>query len=242
MGGYHRPRIVTSGLVLCIDAANRRSYPGTGSVWNDLSRANNGTLVNGPTFNSENGGSILFNGVNNYAAFGNPYNPGTAGSLTLEVWVYLTGPFTAYDLEPPTTNLAGIFGGGYFCECTGYGIGVNVLNNNTYQLSFNVRNASNFVQPEIAVGLSRWHHFVGVCDRGSANRSFIYLNGNVAGSTLNTSITGLSLNPSAEFRAGANTFPFFGGCRMSVGRVYNRALTDAEVLQNYNALKGRYQL
>jgi hypothetical protein len=61
----HSPRIVTDGLVLCLDAANKRSYPGAGTTWIDLTaNKNNGTLVNGPTFDSANGGSIVFDGTN----------------------------------------------------------------------------------------------------------------------------------------------------------------------------------
>ncbi len=64
MSLLHSPKIVTNGLVLCLDAASRKSYPGTGNVWRDLSgNGNNGTLTNGPTFSSANGGSIVFDGI-----------------------------------------------------------------------------------------------------------------------------------------------------------------------------------
>ena len=54
--------IVTDGLVLCLDAGNTKSYPGSGATWLDLSsNANNGTLTGSPTFNSANGGSLQFN-------------------------------------------------------------------------------------------------------------------------------------------------------------------------------------
>ena len=62
----HSPRIITDGLVLCLDAANRQSYPGSGTVWTDLAGSNNGTLTNGPTFSSANGGSIVFDGVDDF--------------------------------------------------------------------------------------------------------------------------------------------------------------------------------
>ena len=59
--------IVKDGLVLDLDAAKKDSYPGTGTAWNDISgNRNNGTLTNGPTFNSSNGGSIVFDGTNDY--------------------------------------------------------------------------------------------------------------------------------------------------------------------------------
>jgi len=67
MGLIHSPSIVRDGLVLCLDAANQRSYPGSGTTWYDLSgNGNNGTLVNGPTYSSVNGGVIALDGVNDY--------------------------------------------------------------------------------------------------------------------------------------------------------------------------------
>ena len=65
------PKIVTDGLVLYLDAANTRSYVSGSTVWTDLSRVgNNGLLINGPTFNSLNNGSIVFNGTNQYVDCG----------------------------------------------------------------------------------------------------------------------------------------------------------------------------
>jgi hypothetical protein len=64
MAFNYSPKIIQDGLVLYLDAANTKSYPTTGTTWTDLSRSgNNGTLINGPTFNSGNGGSIVFDGV-----------------------------------------------------------------------------------------------------------------------------------------------------------------------------------
>ena len=65
--------IITDGLVIALDAANTKSYPGSGTTWSDLSgNSNNGTLTNGPTFNSRNGGSIVFDGVDDYVTLGTP--------------------------------------------------------------------------------------------------------------------------------------------------------------------------
>jgi hypothetical protein len=67
MGVYAGPEINESGLVLCLDAGNTKSYPGSGTTWTDLSgNGNTGTLVNGPTYSSANGGSIVFDGSNDY--------------------------------------------------------------------------------------------------------------------------------------------------------------------------------
>ena len=67
MGVTYNNRIVTDGLVLCLDAASKRSYPGTGTAWTDLKGGNNVTLTNGPVFDSGNGGSVGFDGANDYA-------------------------------------------------------------------------------------------------------------------------------------------------------------------------------
>jgi hypothetical protein len=69
MGVTYNNRIVTDGLVLCLDAASKRSYPGTGTTWSDLAGANDGTLTNGPTFDAGNGGSIVFDGTDDKATF-----------------------------------------------------------------------------------------------------------------------------------------------------------------------------
>jgi hypothetical protein len=80
--------IVKDGLILDLDAAKRDSYPGTGTTWNDISgNQNNGTLVNGPTFNSGNGGSIVFDGVNDYANLSDPMSLRLETfNFTLSLW------------------------------------------------------------------------------------------------------------------------------------------------------------
>ena len=78
MSTKYSPKIVTDGLVLCLDAANSKSYPGSGTSWNDLSRNNNtGTLTNGPTYTSSFGGSSVFDGTNDYVSKSSWDNPPT---------------------------------------------------------------------------------------------------------------------------------------------------------------------
>lgn len=87
------PDIVPDGLVLALDAANIKSYAGSGTIWNDLSGNNNsGSLVNGPTFNSANGGSIVFDGVNDYVSLSSAVNTNT--SFTLGFWAMRTADTT----------------------------------------------------------------------------------------------------------------------------------------------------
>ena len=83
MASKSGPDIIEDGLVLCLDAASKRSYPGTGTVWTDLKGGNNGTLINGPTFDAENGGGIVFDGSDDY--MGTISTPNETGELTCEV-------------------------------------------------------------------------------------------------------------------------------------------------------------
>ena len=88
MGLSHSPRIVTDGLVFCVDAGDKMSYPGAGTTWTDLSKnRNNGTLINGPTFDSANGGSISLDGSNDYISVGS-FNEDSSQDLSVMVWVY----------------------------------------------------------------------------------------------------------------------------------------------------------
>ena len=101
MGLSHSPRIVTDGLVFCVDAGDKMSYPGAGTTWTDLSKnRNNGTLTNGPTFNSANGGSISLDGSNDYISVGS-FNEDSSQDLSVMVWVYPIaldgGNFGGYD-------------------------------------------------------------------------------------------------------------------------------------------------
>ena len=80
--------IVTDGLVLYLDAGNYLSYPGSGTTWTDLSSGgSNGTLTNGPTYSPDNAGSIVFDGVDDYAAVS--CNLSTFSSLTVSIYTYI---------------------------------------------------------------------------------------------------------------------------------------------------------
>ena len=243
MAFSYSPKIVTDGLVLYLDAANTRSYPGTGTTWSDLSRGgNNGTLTNGPTFNSGNGGSIVCDGTNdsiNFNSFG--YSPGTTGNITLEMWIYPTGPYTSYLSEPPTTNLAGFFGQSYFNNSTGWGLGM-ITQNSTNYWAWQVRNAGTVVQPAVTVSFTNnnWYHVAGTFTRNDFSR--LYINGSLMSSASSTALNGITLTPSlndAKICSGGG-LPFYAGHRMAIAKIYNRALSATEVLQNYNATKTRF--
>ena len=124
---FQQPQLVTTGLLFSLDASDRTSYPGYGTTWRSLNGSKTATSTNGPAFSNTNGGIVTFDGVDDSALIGSNtfgYSPGTTGELSLEIWVYPTGPFTSYVSEPPTTNLGGFFGQGYFNGTIGWGVGV----------------------------------------------------------------------------------------------------------------------
>ena len=88
MALQHSPSIVTTGLVMCLDAANRRSYSGSGTAWNDVSgTGNNGTLLNGVSYESTNNGTLVFNGIDQYSSVPqSATNNITSNQITFGSW------------------------------------------------------------------------------------------------------------------------------------------------------------
>ena len=112
---YYSPRIVTSGLVLALDAAERLSYPRTGTTWRDLSgNNNNGTLTNGPTFNAGNQGSIVFDGVDDYVGIPHTSILAPTSQISYGAWAFLSNWNITNDLRLLSKTQSG-----------GYNIGLN---------------------------------------------------------------------------------------------------------------------
>jgi hypothetical protein len=226
------PTIVTNGLLLRLDAGNASSYPGTGTVWTDLSgNSNNGTLTNGPTYSSNDGGSIVFDGVNDYVVIPRPVQD----DFTLSCWFKTTQSLTTY-----TTGAfqwwqgAGLVDGEVSGLTTDFGLSLNAA-----KVSFGVGGSSDIsIQSPLTYNNNVWHHAVATRIR-SSGALVIYVDGaSVVSGTGGTN----SLTP-PQLRIGSlqNNLNFFSG-NISNVLVYNRALTAAEVLQNFNAIKSRYGL
>ena len=232
----HSPKIITDGLVLCLDAGNTKSYPGSGTTWTDLSgNGNNGTLVNGPTYNSSFGGSFAFDGTNDYASFSSASELQFLNRLpyTLEVWMYPTS-------NPGAGTWTGIFNreNSSVGSRDGYNIYLNGSTNQTLYLAterFCTGTATGvgYTYNE-SVLLNIWHHVVATYD-GTTLR--LYRNGeqvnsgNTTGNITNTSKT-LEIG-----RRGSGSY--FNG-RLNGQKIYNKALTSTEVTKNFNALRGRF--
>jgi len=229
MGIFYNPKIVTDGLVLCLDAANKRSYPGTGTTWSDLAGANDGTLTNGPTFDSDNGGSIVFDGSNDYVNFGTHAIPST---ITVEFWVSLdaiTGVHTSSFLAGHENSI----GGSYRINYSNSGISwvCCTTNNSWYSTGTNVNSSSLSTSSKI-------YHVVGTYD-GSNNK--IYIDGalNATGANISGNIRSVAGNYTLSKPSAVNLNYFKG--KIYSNRRYNRALTADEVRRNYEATKGRYE-
>ena len=234
MALQHSPRIVTDGLVLSLDAGNTKSYPGSGTTWTDLSRIRaNGTLTNGPTFSSNNGGTLVFDGVDDYISMGKSFistgEIATGDSnYTLESWFKYSGTPGA------TTSGWSIIG-----NASNTGIGMQLMTNNSVvKMNFGYRTNSNFYSTQ-TLSANTWYHVVCTRVAGSTPSNRIYINGQI--DTINTNNLTVS-STAAEMQIGWAQGRITGRYQgnIAVVRLYNTFLTERQVLQNYNALKGRY--
>jgi hypothetical protein len=220
MAFSYSPRIITNGLVLYLDAANTRSYPGSGTTWNDLSRSgNNGTLVNGPTYSSANLGSIVFDGTDDYVNCSSI--TWTPTSFTL-MWVVNPKTRTDYNQRLLAFNDWGSF---VFHTTTNGGIyvGTDVATRFTpSQL------------PSNTLVLDQNQIFTFTFNSGSAA---FYKNGILLASRNGMTLPG----PWGGFNIGRPDSNTINGT-IGYVQIYNRALSATEILQNYNATKTRFGL
>jgi len=228
MGINYNPRTVTDGLVLALDAANIRSYPGSGTTWTDLSgRGNNGTLTNGPTYSSSNGGSIVFDGTNDYVDCG-IVNLSSGTSLTLEVWV--KPGVTQYAYADILDYDHGGGGGG------GFVIQQNNLATNQYYFAYWNGTSYDVTSTTLNLGTSSFNH---LAFTKSGTSVLGYLNSQNTVNYTGSSVIGLSGRTLHIGRFVVGTGREFNGNIASV-KIYNRALTAAEIQQNFNANRGRF--
>lgn len=237
MGIAYNTSIVRDGLVLHLDAANVKSYPGSGTTWNDLSgNGNNGTLVNGVGYTTDTNGSLVFDGVDDNVPFGNILEMGT-NSFSLNAWV------------KSTSTSAGNGNGIIYKRGTGSSVSpgyrLNMPNG-----GFNLFIADGTTYNSLSSTLTsyndgRWHNVVGVVNR-QTSKMLLYVDNalsNQMNITFSTSIDSgsiiqLAVGALRLTSSSAVYHPFAGN--ISNVQIYNRALSDQEIQQNFNALRGRY--
>ena len=217
------PKIVTSGLTLYLDAGNRRSYSGSGTIWNNLiDNQVSGSLTNGPTFSSTNLGSIIFDGVDDYINCGSNTVTSFPTDFTLYAWIY------------PLSSGAIISRRNGFTFVNNY----QVFLNSNLTLGFQINNNAG-VSNGISGGVAPLNTWTCVTTVKSGSSMLVYDDSILVAST--SAPSGTITDVTAPLRIGQNhdlNTPFTG--RISNVMLYNRALSQAEILQNFNALRGRF--
>ena len=248
MAFYYSPKIVTDGLVLYLDAANPNSYVSGSTTWRDISRGgNNGTLINGPTYSSTNGGSIVFDGSNDYVTLGNVFNDVIAGSgkkfSTLCTFLPLSTSnqalFSKYSDAENGREFA------VFVRDVGFGFKIDVI------FSTNLNGFVNVVRSDTTLVINNLYNIVITYDDTqltSLDKINIYVNGNISSKTQpNIGTFGPIVAGPAQFGLGAAIASTNQTSYRYNGRIYNfslysKLLSTSEVLQNYNATKSRFGL
>lgn len=220
MGIAYNPKIVTDGLVLALDAANPKSYPGSGTTWNDLSgNSNNGTLT-AVGFDSANSGSLTFDGTTSEVICGNNASVQvTVG--TISAWFKATAGNGGTNGLIAKQNAWGLFVWDNILKAYDWGNGA-------------IRDTG------ITVGNNTWNYAAMTFSETvgtPSNNAIIYLNGLPV---LTTTVRHVGHTITVQIGE-ANASQHFGG-NIAQSSIYNRALSAAEIKQNYNATRGRFGL
>ena len=226
--------VIADGLVLYLDASNTSSYPGSGTIWYDLSgNGNNATLYNGVGYNSSNGGSLVFDGINDYANI--PYaSVFNMQAYTLSVWVKFFS-FNAYNcliVNPQNGSITQNWSNPYLSWMLRVNNGNTIevsngslsYNSNTYSYGFSTNTIYNIVATY----------------NTTTSAILFYINGTLVSSQ---SLSGVTINYTGKPVVIATDYGNgFSNCSMYNINVYNRALTSSEVLQNFAVSKSRFGL
>lgn len=214
--------MATSGLVFCVDAGNIKSYAGSGTSWNDLSgNKNTGTLTS-CSYNSANSGSIVFDGSTSLATFSGAGAVNLSATMTALVWVYyVSGNGRIFQKDgPPHTRLWEI--GGYAGQ---------------FRMEMWHSNGTGTIGYGNSLAVNGWTHLALTFN---GTDILMYQNGSLV----------TTVNFPGDIRTDTATPIYLGGYwtseylngRISNAMLYNRALSAAEISQNFNALKGRHGL
>ena len=218
------PIIITDGLELYLDASDLLSYPGSGFFWSDISgNGNDGVLMNGPTFNSANGGSIVFDGINDSVeSFLIPsFSLNANLGLTISLWVKCSiGDTEACLFSHHTLNVNN-------------GVRLQIYNG---PLSFTFGGVADYTT-SINISDNQWRNVVAT---SIGNTALIYINGDLSSTIAIGTMQGIPDTYKIGVIDFVNTYYLTGN--MAQVLVYNRPLSSMEITQNYNATKSRFGL
>lgn len=208
------PDIVTSGLVLSLDAANTKSYPGSGTTWTDLSgNGRNGTLTNGPTYSSSNNGTLVFDGTDDYVLLPTTSDLTFSGDFTFECWILRTGTASSNHIWALPT--------GQTLQINDVG---SLIYYDTGQRALGAINANTWYNATISrISTTITGYYNGLSIFSVTNSASHNFSGTAIG-----------------YRKDLSPFGLYWLGNISNVKLYNRALTQQQVSQNFNALRGRY--
>ena len=223
MAFNYSPKIVTDGLVLYLDAANTKSYVSGSTTWTDISRGgNNGTLVNGPTFSTSGSGAIRFDGVDDYVT--GSITPLSGSAFTICTWINpLVIP--SDDTYFSVGTVAG----------TDLALHLRLVNNTTFRFALY---ADDF-DATVTTITGNWNYIV--CSLDNSRLQSIYQNSILKGTRTSTGMF-IGNNGYAIGAWGLPSVIQHTNANIGLVQVYNRALSQAEVTQNFNATKTRFGL
>ncbi len=216
---------VIDGLTFTIDAANKRSYPGSGTTWFDIVGSSNATLTSGPTFSADNLGIFSFDGTNDIASVQNQLLFSDPQNLTVEHFINIS--VTDNQLYGMLSNNKRLY----------YGVYNNYWDIGYGDTSWETSNTTGKQARQLG-----WNHVTVTVTSGTAK---IYINA-VANTRTITDTSGFSYTSGDPYGIGGYMNPtrnatYSKANKLSYLRVYNRGLTATEVTQNYNVLKYRFQ-
>jgi hypothetical protein len=239
VGNWRGPNIVKNGLVLYLDAGSPNSYINgiSGTSWKDISgNANNGTLTNGPTFNSGNGGSIVFDGTNDYIEASSNQFKFNDSDVTFDIWCKInTDPNTYQNLLNSVNTLqsngiilsklrSGFGNGGIY-------FGLYVGGSGNY-ITGTLTGTQLIAQPAV--------NYTGVLQKVNGFYTlYLYGNGSLNSSFTTARTTYDFSGVSNYFTRLSNSTEVLNGNIFSA-KIYNRALSAAEISQNFNATRARF--
>lgn len=224
MAFHYSPKIVTNGLILYLDAANTKSYISGNTIWNDLTINNyNGTLINNPTFNPNNNGSFTFDGIDDYVTtnYNKPLN-----DFTICVW------FKTID---STNSQSARLVDKYYID--GFWVGRNP-DNSPNSWGGGVLESLPPYGRYLTLTDGQWNFLTSI---RSGTTHTLY--GNGITNTTSGIVSATTLDTSSFYVARPNhvSNSYYKG-NIALVKLYNRALSSSEVLQNYNAIKSRFNL
>lgn len=223
MGLSHSPKIVTDGLVVCLDAANVKSYPGSGTTWGDISEnANSATLVNGPTYSTGSAGSIVFDGSNDHISNS---TLSSMSEYTISMWINRDGTQSE---NYPGLVAFGTYSPGFYLE----------FNSNGYVSYYRNGISVKTLFSKSDIVTNTWYNIV---FKKSGSTITSYLNAVEKGSITDTISTATGFGFNGDKNSTPTWTTHWGG-EMANAMIYNRALSEEEIKQNFEALRGRFNL